>query len=81
MDGGPLSDDGAAGPTRLGHPSISVYSALPPLSMKNGPGVRSKIGATGRIEFGAGGILLHVLLRGHFRVEISMSTQADKRPI
>ena len=40
-----------------------------------------KLGRTGRIEFGSGGVPPHVLLRGHFQVQISLSAQADKRPI
>ena len=41
----------------------------------------SKLGRTGRIEFGSGGVPPHVLLRGHFRAQINLSAQADKRPI
>ncbi len=39
-----------------------------------------KLGRPGRIEFGSGGVPPHVLLRGHFRAQISLSAKADKRP-
>ncbi len=41
----------------------------------------SKLGRTGRIEFSSEGAPPHVLLRGHFRAQIGLSAQADKRPI
>ncbi len=43
--------------------------------------MRFNLGRTGRIEFGSEGVPPHVLLRGHFRAQIGLSAQANKRPI
>ncbi len=45
-----------------------------------GVGCVPKLGRTGRIEFGSEGVPPHVLLRGHFRAQIGLSAQVDKRP-